>query len=65
MMCDKAPELEVLWADGRGHAWFCKDHLDEWSNEEEREIVSMKKVVDGKAAEKMADNKNPNLMRKD
>jgi len=30
MECKKPPEVDVLWANGKGRAWFCKEHFEEW-----------------------------------
>jgi len=39
MRCDSPPEVVCIWADGRARAWFCKDHFDEWKEEDDMEIV--------------------------
>jgi hypothetical protein len=63
MQCNKPPELECLWADGRGHAWFCKKCFNKWKGQEGgRDIVSVKEVKDGKVG-KWADNKGPNIQK--
>jgi site-specific DNA-adenine methylase len=59
MECSKPPDLEILWADGRGHAWFCWPCFVKWVDEEEREVISAKLVKDGEASKKYADNHNP------
>jgi len=33
MSCNKPPTVEILWAEGKGHAWFCDVHLEEWKKE--------------------------------
>lgn len=60
--CKRAPEVDVLWADGRGRAWFCKEHLAAWKQdfvdrgeEEWLEIVGEKEVTTGEVPEKWAD----------
>jgi tRNA nucleotidyltransferase/poly(A) polymerase/2'-5' RNA ligase len=55
--CKKAPEMECIWADGRGRAWFCKKHFDVWSQEDTedgmpKDIVKQRKVPDGVVGEK-------------
>ena len=30
MECNRPPEVEILWAEGMAHAWFCKKHFKEW-----------------------------------
>ena len=44
MMCNSPPTIEVVWADGRGRAWFCDEHLSKWAAEEERDIIKQRKV---------------------
>jgi len=63
MECDKPPVYECLWAEGIGHAWFCKKHFKEWatSGDGKGEIISVKEVKDGTAAKKFGDNRNPNI----
>jgi len=51
MECSKAPEVECLWADGRGRAWFCREHFKRWAEEEERDIVEQRDVDGGEVAE--------------
>lgn len=54
--CSKAPEVEVVWADGRGRAWFCKEHLARWRDRGEpdgdppgdREIIREREVEGGR-----------------
>ena len=66
MECDKAPVYECLWAEGIGHAWFCKKHFKEWATtgDGKGEIISVKEVKDGIAAKKFGDNRNPNIWTK-
>lgn len=53
--CDRAPEIECVWADGRGRAWFCEPHFKTWSKSTEgdmpRDIVKQRKVPDGVVGE--------------
>lgn len=71
MSCSKPPEYEVLWAEGMGHAWFCKVHFKEWISEENEEhtggftdVDYVKEVKDGVAAKKFSENTNPNIRDK-
>jgi len=66
MMCKSAPAYEVLWAEGMGHAWFCKQHLKEWASTGDgwHEIDAIKEVMNGKAEMLFKDNTNPNLFSK-
>lgn len=55
--CGKAPEMECIWADGRGRAWFCKRHFDAWSKEDTdgglpKAIVKQRKVPHGVVGER-------------
>lgn len=54
--CKKPPEMECIWADGRGRAWFCKPHFDAWAEDPEeglpRDIVKQRKVPNGVVGEK-------------
>lgn len=62
MDCDTKPTIEVLWANGRGHAWFCDKCFAEWKEKDGKgDICSVKQLVDGEASKKFADNKNPNI----
>lgn len=63
MECDKPPFWECLWAEGIGHAWFCKKHFKEWATtgDGKGEIVYVKEVKDGIAAKKFGENRNPNI----
>lgn len=68
MRCDKSPIYECLWAEGIGHAWFCKEHLKWWIGENEvhsggfSDVDSIKEIKDGVAAKKYGDNSNPNIL---
>lgn len=56
--CKKGPEIEVIWADGRGRAWFCKPHFTSWKNEKSdmpKDIVRERKVPDGVVGEKFGE----------
>lgn len=44
MSCKRAPEIEVIWADGRGRAWFCSDCYEKWG---ERSSVDRERTIDG------------------
>ncbi|MBA7604871.1 hypothetical protein ES703_11999 [subsurface metagenome] len=63
MECDKPTFYECLWAEGIGHAWFCKKHFKEWAmtGDGKGEIISVKEVKDGVAAKKFGENRNPNI----
>lgn len=59
MMCKKPPEVEVLWAEGHAHAWFCKKCFEKWKKQPdemsntgtyEGDIVSVRAIKDGKAS---------------
>jgi len=61
MSCNSKPTVEVLWAEGMGHAWFCDKHYSEWKKAHRGDIDSMKKISNGEASKKFSDNKNSNL----
>ena len=61
MECSEPPKYEVKWAEGMGHAWFCESHFKSWSAENKDDIDYVKEVKDGIAANKFADNTNPNI----
>ena len=60
--CDKAPEVECIWADGRGRAWHCQKCHDKWVKENEAtegeddwmplDIVRERKVPNGTVGDK-------------
>ena len=60
--CASQPEVDVLWAGGRGRAWFCRKHLKEWKDGFEKrgkqdwlEIVGEKGVPSGEVPAKWSD----------
>jgi predicted RNA-binding Zn-ribbon protein involved in translation (DUF1610 family) len=65
MECSKTPAYECLWAEGIGHAWFCKEHFKEWSTKGDGkgEIDYVKEVQNGEAAKKFGENTNPNIVK--
>lgn len=65
MECSNLPEVEVLWAEGMGHAWFCKKCFRKWATEGDGsgEVISVKAIQDGKASKNWKDNKTPNVIK--
>lgn len=57
MLCKKvAPEVEILWAEGRARAWFCKKCLEVWKAESEfHQIDSMREVKGGRVGRTFQD----------
>jgi 2'-5' RNA ligase len=58
MRCNEAkPVVDVLWADGRGRAWFCKACFPKWKKEigEWGEIVGVKETTTGEVPKKWRD----------
>lgn len=47
MQCKRPPTHEILFAEGKGHAWFCDEHYQQWVKENPGEIVSERPVVGG------------------
>jgi 2'-5' RNA ligase len=48
--CEKAPEVECIWAEGRGRAWHCQKHHDAWVKQDapdNRDIIKQRKIPDG------------------
>lgn len=67
MRCEKPPEYDVLWGNGKAHAWFCGKHFWDWQKSEHdlknwSDINAVKMVKDDKATEKWSDNHNPNIL---
>lgn len=62
--CSAPPDVECLWAEGIGHAWFCEKDFKYWATKGDGkdDIVAVKRVQDGKAAKKWSDNNNPNII---
>lgn len=65
MICSKTPEIEVLYAEGKAHAWFCKEHYKEWESKEafkldgkpvtNKKIVNTVREIDGEASGKWSE----------
>lgn len=60
MQCKAEPEVEVIWADGRGRAWFDKKCFKEWKKGEapdfmDREIVRERAVTGGSVGAKFGE----------
>lgn len=69
MRCKKPPEYEMMWADGRAHAWFCESHLKEFISEEHdrkngSDIPWIKEVIEGEALKNPTENTNPDVKSK-
>jgi hypothetical protein len=78
MICANPPVFEVLWAEGRAHAWFCEKHLKKFVKDSfadclkagedimncGSDIVSVKEINDGEASKNYAENKNSDLHTK-
>jgi hypothetical protein len=60
MLCERPPEIDVLWADGRGRAWFCRACYAQWS-ETPRDEVSRKAIIGGNAPPEFADHHRTEL----
>lgn len=53
--CKKPPKRECIWANGRGHAWFCAPHFTAWKKEKSdmpKDIVRERDVPDGVVGDK-------------
>jgi len=62
MACKAAPEIDVLWADGRGRAWFCKGCYPKWLHKgggsKDLEVIGTKAIIGGRAPAKYSDRHN-------
>lgn len=66
MKCDEAPEVEIIWADGRGRAWFCKECFTKWKEEmDDPEIVKQRQVHSGSVGDKYGEEPEPEHERKE
>ncbi len=70
MQCSKAPEFELIWAEGMARAWFCAKHFEKWAKEHLKECAKegfavdidyVKQVSDGEVGKKFGDNRNVNV----
>jgi hypothetical protein len=54
-----APTIDVLWADGRGRAWFCAKCYPQWlkalGGKKKAEVVQTKQILGGNAPIKFSD----------
>lgn len=54
-----APTIDVLWADGRGRAWFCKACYPKWlkkvGGKTAAEVIGTKAILGGNAPPKFSD----------
>jgi len=62
MVCRAAPVIDVLWADGRGRAWFCKGCYPKWIHKgggaKTLEVIGTKAIIGGRAPAKYSDRHN-------
>jgi hypothetical protein len=62
MSCKNAPVIDVLWADGRGRAWFCKGCYPKWLHKgggaKNLEVIGTKVILGGRAPAKYSDRHN-------
>lgn len=68
--CDKPPEYEALWADGRGHCWFCKKHMmdfiekkvkEKWDAGAKTTGIVWVKAIEGRASRNVVENTTPDV----
>ena len=61
MSCPKAPTVEILWANGKGHAWFCDQCFKAWKKKPNKmsdtgtndgDVNKVRKVENGEASRK-------------
>ncbi len=65
MSCDKPPTIDVLWAEGIGHAWFCDKCYTTWEKEHPGDVVNTKKIEHGIARMKFSDRNSPENLREE
>lgn len=68
--CDKPPEYEALWADRRGHCWFCEKHMmdfiekkvkEKWDAGAKTTGIVWVKAVEGRASRNVVENTTPDV----
>lgn len=57
MRCGRSPEIDVVWANGHGRAWFCLEHFQEWTREDQRGVIRAHVPQNGKVPQKLSDYK--------
>lgn len=62
MECSSPPTHEVLWANGKGHAWFCDTHMRQFFKSHPGDVNAVKKIDDGEAGKRFRDNANKNIV---
>lgn len=52
MDCSEPPTVEILWAEGMAHAWFCDKHFQEWvsKGDNKKELSTQRKLPWGLAS---------------
>lgn len=65
MLCDRPPTVEVLWAEGKAHAWFCAQCFKEWKAESEwHDVTYTKPIEHGIARKEFSDRVSPTSLDK-
>lgn len=70
MDCDRPPTVEVLWAEGMAHAWFCDECFKKWKAEHgpsegsASDIDSVKVIRYGIARKKFSERSSPKSLNK-
>lgn len=60
MDCDESPAIEVLWAEGKAHAWFCASCYGKWIKDDHDDDVNYEKEIEyGIARMKFSDRNSP------
>ena len=59
MECSSVPVIEIRWAEGMAHAWFCKEHYEKFKKEHPDEIDYEKEIEHGIARSDFRDRKSP------
>jgi len=64
MNCVATPTVEVLWAEGRGHAWFCDDCYAVWKKENGDDVNAEQRITDGEASQGWPARKAASILAK-
>lgn len=55
MQCNRRPGVEVLWANGHAHAWFCRAHYSTWAEEHSGDVDAERELRYGVASKRWGD----------
>lgn len=58
MECDRPPEVDVLWAEGKARAWFCKPCFEKWNKAHPDEVSDIHAVKGGEVTKEWKEGKS-------